>query len=131
MKIPKTTLRVSRFCVLIAGIALISTVALTPQAHAANGYQSLAVVKPAMTCDQLTQASIQTPDGAKVTIKTAVIRQTEKGDYCTITGSTGSGYSFTASLPTDHWTQRFIMGGFGQASGCMPAMNGEFAVGGG
>jgi feruloyl esterase len=114
---------------LLIVFSFLPATAFTTNAQAA-GYQNLAVVKPFMTCDQIAQANITTPDGARIAIRTASIRQTDKGPYCTVTGSIEPGYNFQANLPVEHWTQRFVMGGFGQAGGCEPAMNGEFAVGG-
>ena len=97
----------------------------------AADYANLAVVKPVLTCDQLAQADVKTADGVTVTIKTAAIRQTEKGPYCAVSGTVTPSYNFQANLPVEHWTQRFVFGGLGQASSCAPALNGEFAIAGG
>jgi feruloyl esterase len=116
--------------VLALGGVILLAAGLAPGVHAAD-YATLAVVKPVVSCEQLPQADIKTADGAKVTIKTATVRNTDKGSYCTVTGSVEPSYNFQDNLPIEHWTQRLVMGGFGQASGCTPAMNGEFAVAGG
>jgi hypothetical protein len=115
---------------ILLGAGILLTTVFAANAHAAD-YANLAVVKPVVSCDEFTQADIKTPDGAKVTINAAKVRDTDKGPYCTVTGSVEPGYNFQVNLPIEHWTQRLVMGGFGQASGCTPAMNGEFASGGG
>jgi len=115
----------------LAGLGMLLSAGSAVRLHAAD-YQNLPVVKPVMSCEQLAQADIKTADGAKVVVKTATIRQTEKGAYCSVAGSIDPGYSFQGDLPIEHWTQRFVMGGLSQqARGCMPAINGEFAVAGG
>jgi hypothetical protein len=113
------------------GAGLLLTAGFAASAHAAD-YAGLAVVKPLMTCDQLAQADVKTADGTSVTIKTATIRQTDKGPYCRVTGSV-DGIGFAGDLPLNNWTQRFVQGtqgneGIQRAGGCMPALNGEIAV---
>ena len=112
------------------GAGLLLAAGFLTKASAAD-FANLPVVKPVVSCDQFTQADIKTADGAKVTIKTGTVKDTPRGPYCTVSGSIEPGYNFQVSLPIEHWTQRLVMGGFGQASGCEPAMNGEFASGGG
>ena len=112
------------------GVALLACAAT--KSHA-DDYQHLAVVKPVMTCEQLVQAEVKTADGAKVTIKTAKVRDTDKGPYCRVTGSIEPGIGFAGDLPLNQWTQRFLQGaqgreGIERAGGCMPALNGEIAV---
>jgi len=111
----------------LTGLGLVLMTGSAVRLHAAD-YANFPVVKPVMSCEQLVQADIKAPGGAKISIKTATIRQTDKGSYCTVSGSIEPGYSVQGNLPIEHWTQRFLMGGFGQASGCTAAMNGEFAV---
>ena len=76
--------------------------------------QNLAVVKPAMSCDQLAQADLSKITDAKIAIKTAAILDTPKGQYCRITASVEPGISFHADLPIEHWTQRFVLGAQGR-----------------
>jgi hypothetical protein len=114
------------------GVGILLTAGFAAKAHAAD-YQNLAVVKPVMTCDQLAQAEVKTPDGGTVTIKTAKQRDTDKGPYCRVTGSVDPGINFAGDLPLNNWTQRFLLGAQGRegverAGGCMPALNGEIAV---
>jgi feruloyl esterase len=123
--------RFRRF-VFTLGASVLLTTGFAAGAHAAD-YANLAVVKPVMTCDQLAQAEVKTADGAKVTIKTAMIRDTDKGPYCRVTGSVDPGINFAGDLPLNKWTQRFLQGaqgreGIQRAGGCMPALNGEIAV---
>jgi feruloyl esterase len=117
---------------LVACAGLSLTAVLAIEAQAAD-HQNLAAVKPVMTCEQLAQADVKTADGAKVTIKTAKPRDTDKGPYCRVTGSVEPGISFAGDLPLNNWTQRFLQGaqgreGIERAGGCMPALNGEIAV---
>jgi feruloyl esterase len=121
---------ISRRMVLALGAGVLLAAGFGASAQAV-GPASLAVVKPVMSCEQLAQADIKTADGVSVTIKSATVRDTDKGAYCTVAGSIAPAYNFQDNLPIEHWTQRLVMGGFGQASGCTPAMNGEFAVAGG
>ncbi|HET6554687.1 MAG TPA: tannase/feruloyl esterase family alpha/beta hydrolase [Dyella sp.] len=108
-------------------LGFLSAAGFTGSAHAAS-YASLAIVKPVLTCDQLAHAELKTASGARVAITKATVNDTEKGAYCVVVGTVARGYRFQDSLPIEHWTQRFLMGAFGEASGCTPAMNGEFAV---
>jgi feruloyl esterase len=113
-----------------AGILLAAGFAST--AHAAS-YANLAAVKPAISCDQLAKADVKTADGGKVTIKTASVRDTDKGPYCRVTGSVDPGINFAGDLPLAKWTQRFLQGAQGRegivrGGSCTPALNGEIAV---
>src|SRR5579863_4445750 len=115
-----------------SGCFILGASALTVVAHGAD-HADLAVVKPVMTCDQLASADVKTADGATVTIKTALLRDTDKGPYCRVTGSVDPGINFAGDLPLTKWTQRFLQGaqgleGIQRAGGCMPALNGEIAV---
>ena len=114
------------------GTGILLTAGFAANARAAD-YANLTVVKPALTCDQLATADIKAPDGTKVTIKTAKQRDTDKGPYCRVTGSIEPTVNFQGDLPLNNWTQRFLQGaqgreGIERAGGCMPALNGEFAV---
>lgn len=127
----KSSRRFGQFvCSLGAGILF--TIGFSANAHAAES-ANLAVVKPVMTCDQLLQAEVRTADGARITVKTAVLRDTDKGPYCRVTGSVEPNINFAGDLPLNNWTQRFLQGaqgyeGIQRAGGCMPALNGEIAV---
>ena len=93
-----------RQAVVTLGVSIFLTAGCAVSAHAAD-LANLAVVKPAATCDQFMQADVKTPDGAKITIKSASIKETEKGSYCVVAGSIEGGYGFQVNLPTEHWTQ--------------------------
>lgn len=115
-----------------------SILAMTPgtaRAATSPGLQDLAAVKPVMSCEQLGKADLGGIAGVKVTLKTAAVRDTEKGAYCSLTGEVAPGIGFRADLPMDHWTQRFLQNAQGRytdftlhAGGCAPALNGELAV---
>src|SRR5258706_4662236 len=113
------------------GASILLTTGFAATAHAA--YANLAVVTPVMSCDQLATADIKTADGGKIMIKTATLRDTDKGPYCRVTGSVNPGIGFAVDLPLNKWTQRLLQGaqgleGIQRAGGCMPALNGEIAV---
>src|SRR5580658_6311859 len=105
-------------------------------AHAADyPYQNLPAVKPVITCEQLAQADLSKIADAKITVKTATIFDTPKGQYCRVTANVEPGVVFHADFPIEHWTQRFVLGAQGRytditghASGCTPALNGEMAM---
>src|SRR5579863_1831306 len=126
--------RCFRRIVVSLGTSLVVTLGFAAGAQAAD-YQNLSVVKPVMTCDQFAQADLGKIADAKITIKTATILDTPKGQYCRITASVEPEVNFHADLPIDHWTQRFVLGAQGRytditghASGCLPALNGEIVV---
>lgn len=121
---------------LTTGFLLLAGVASS--AHAAD-YQGLSVVKPVISCDQLAKIELSQAAGAGVTIKSAVVTDTPKGQFCKITGTIDPAIGFEVDLPLAHWTQRYLEGGCGgmcgmvhvnveRAGSCMPALNGEFAV---
>ena len=102
---------------------------------AAAEYPNLPVVKPVISCDQLMQADVSKAADATVTIKTAKVVDTPKGQYCRITGLVEPNIAFHADLPIEHWTQRYLQNAQGRytdysdhAEGCMPALNGEIVV---
>src|ERR1700739_4933756 len=96
---------------LATGVLLASGFSVS--AHAAD-YQELPVVKPVMSCDQLAQADLSKIGDAKITIKTAKERDTDKGPYCRVTGTVEPGINFAGDLPLEHWTQRFLQGAQGR-----------------
>ena len=125
--------RPSATWILSLGASALLSAGVALRAHAAAGNANLAVVKPVMTCEQLATADVKTADGGKITIRTASLRDTDKGPYCRITGMVEPGIGFNGDLPMTKWTQRFLQGaqgleGIQRAGGCMPALNGEIAV---
>ena len=101
----------------------------------AADYANLAVVKPVMTCDQLAQADLSKIPDARITLKSATILDTPKGQYCHLVADVEPEITFRADLPIEHWTQRLVLnaqgryGEFtGESGGCAPALNGEIAV---
>jgi feruloyl esterase len=119
------------------GLALFMLGGFASSARAAD-YQNLPVVKPVVSCDQLAKMDLSTVAGATVTIKTATVTDTPKGQFCKITGTIDPAIGFEVDLPVEHWTQRYAQAGCGaycgnininisQASACLPALNGEFA----
>jgi len=122
------------------GAGLLLLAGFASSARAAD-YQSLPVVKPVVSCDQLAKAELRQAVGASVTIKSATELDTEKGKYCKVSGTIAPAVGFEIDLPMEHWTQRYLEGGCGgmcgsvraniaNAGSCMPALNGEFVVAG-
>jgi hypothetical protein len=114
--------------------AVILSVGAADRVEAA-GIQTLAAIKPVIACEQLAKVDLGGIAEARVTVKSATVRDTEKGPYCSITGEVAPGIGFRADLPMDHWTQRFLLNAQGRysdftlhAGGCAPALNGEIAV---
>jgi Tannase and feruloyl esterase len=108
-------------------------------AASAASHQNLPVVKPATSCEQLGSIDLSQAVGAKVTIQSAAMTDTPKGQFCKIAGNIAPEDGFEVDLPLDHWTQRFFEAGcgggcgiiratIGSANSCVPALNGEFAV---
>ncbi|ROR09807.1 tannase/feruloyl esterase family alpha/beta hydrolase [Erwinia sp. JUb26] len=117
-------------------LALFAVASITAQAAAA---EILPVVKPAIACEQLAKVSFSEQLGENVTVKMAETLQTAKGSFCKVTATIAPAISVEVALPAERWTQRFLQVGCGglcgnvnlslsNASGCLPAMNGEFAV---
>jgi len=50
------------------GAGFLLTTGLAARAQPA-GYQNLSVVKPVMTCEQLEQADVKTPDGGRIPVR--------------------------------------------------------------
>lgn len=105
----------------------------------AQAAESLAVIKPVTACEQLSAMSFNDKVGAQVTITSASTLQTAKGAFCKVTATIAPEIGVEVALPTQKWTQRFLQVGCGglcgninlslsNASGCVPAMNGEFVV---
>jgi feruloyl esterase len=120
---------------------LISTLPLTSAtANArASSYADLAVVKPVQPCMGLAKTVLGRVAGSRAIIQTSAIIETDKGQFCKVTGYVEPAIGFEVDLPVDHWTQRYLQLGCGglcgmlaahinNASGCMPALEGEFVV---
>jgi feruloyl esterase len=106
--------------------------------RAAEG-QDLPVVKPVAACEQLAKVDLSKVAGAAVSLESAAVVETPKGQFCKIKGRVEPDDGFEVDLPLDHWTQRFVVPGCGGDCGtiratipnggaCLPALNGEFAV---
>lgn len=117
-------------------LACVGILLATPGVRAA---EKLAVIQPVSACEQLSAISFSEQIGAPVTITAATARQSEKGTFCNVTATIAPAIGVEVALPTQKWTQRFLQVGCGglcgninlslaNASGCVPAMNGEFAV---
>lgn len=105
----------------------------------AKAAQSLPVVTPVAACEQLNQQDFSASVGAQVTITSAATMHSEKGTFCKVSATIAPKIGVEVALPAEKWTQRFLQVGCGglcgninlslsNASGCVPAMNGEFAV---
>ena len=98
----------------------------------------LATVQPVIACSAIGGIDLQTAVGEKVTLKAARI-ETAKGTYCQVKGTIAPSIGFEVDLPEKKWTQRFLQAGcgglcgninasIGNATHCLPALDGEFVV---
>lgn len=102
--------------------------------------QNLPKVQPVMSC-----AAVSTLDfshdniGADVKITATGELKTPQGTFCKVSATLSPSIGVEVALPQTNWTQRLLQVGCGglcgkinlslsNASGCVPAMNGEFAV---
>lgn len=100
---------------------------------------SLPIVLPALTCDALSATDFSAAVGAKVTINHTEMQTSAQGSWCKVSATIAPEIGVQIALPTQRWSQRFLQVGCGglcgsinlslsNASGCLPAMNGEFVV---
>lgn len=100
---------------------------------------TLPVVKPIIACEQLSTLSFSQKLGEQITVKSAEVLKTSKGNFCKISATIAPSIGIEVALPQTQWTQRFLQVGCGglcgninlslsNANGCLPAMQGEFAV---
>ncbi|YCH32521.1 tannase/feruloyl esterase family alpha/beta hydrolase [Erwinia sp. D4-22] len=105
----------------------------------AGAAENLPVIKPIIACGQLSTLSLSNKFNAQVAITSAAVVKTEKGTFCRVTATVAPEIGIEVALPTEKWTQRFLQVGCGglcgninlnltNASGCAPALNGEFTV---
>jgi hypothetical protein len=132
MKIENTFSRAQLLGAASLAAATLLSVTWSDEAKAA-GAQKLPVIAPVMSCEQLVGSDVSKVAGVPVTIRSASVRDTDKGQYCRVLGMAEPGIYFAGDLPIKSWTQRFLQGaqgreGIERAGGCMPALNGEIAV---
>jgi len=87
----------------------------------AGGYQSLSIVRPAISCEQLAHSDLSMISDAKIVVNSALVRETDKGPYCRVTATAEPNISFAADLPIERWTQRFVLGAHHDLSGLVRA----------
>jgi hypothetical protein len=106
---------------------------------AASAAQSLPAVQPVQSCTQLGSGSFRAGIDAKVHITGTQELKTEQGTFCKISATLSPDIGVEVALPQTRWTQRMLQVGCGglcgninlslsNASGCAPAMKGEFVV---
>ncbi|WP_337013854.1 tannase/feruloyl esterase family alpha/beta hydrolase [Pantoea sp. AS142] len=107
--------------------------------HAASAAHALPVVKPVYSCAEFGALKFSKGIDADVKILGATELNTAQGTFCKISATLGPDIGVEVALPQSRWTQRLLQVGCGglcgdinlslsNASGCVPAMNGEFAV---
>jgi Tannase and feruloyl esterase. len=107
--------------------------------NTASAAVTLPEVKPVVSCEQLAAMDFSSTLGDKVTINSATLEKTTAGTFCEISATVAPSIGMKVALPAEKWTQRFLQVGCGglcgsinlslsNANGCVPAMNGEFAV---
>ena len=101
----------------------------------------LPVVTPITACADLAKADLSTVADTPGVVTSVRSIDTPKGRYCRVDARIAPLILVTVFLPSEHWTQRYLQygtafvgipgpNGYGYAGGCMPALNGEFVVGG-
>jgi feruloyl esterase len=139
MRIHRNSTRASTATALLTGaMALLAAAQL--HAGAAAGFAKLAVVKPILSCADLVTTDLRGVADTAATVRSATLLQTARGQFCRVIAQVEPSIVIAINLPVDHWTQRYIQSGggggapgpdgYGLAGGCMPALDGEFAVGG-
>jgi Tannase and feruloyl esterase len=129
------TLQVTRLAITL----LLPLIVLGAAREPASDGTNLEVVKPVLACAELSKSDFSPAAGAAVTIKSATVKETAKGQYCTVVGNIQPTIGFEVDLPLQHWTERFLQEGCGglcgmlatkvdNASQCLPALNGELVV---
>jgi hypothetical protein len=107
----------------------------------AQSYANLPIIKPIVSCAALGKTDLSRAADTPATVQSATLIETEKGPFCKVLGNIEPTIGFEVDLPVEHWTQRYLEGGCGglcgmrsvgvtNASGCAPALNGEFVVAG-
>ena len=119
-------------------VLLISNFAIMGRAE--PGYAGLPVVKPIVSCTDLSKVDLSKVADTSGAVKSAEVADTPKGQFCKVVAEFEPMIEITVNLPVEHWTQRYVMSGGGggapgpngyaQAGTCTPALNGEFAVSG-
>lgn len=105
----------------------------------ATAVQQLETVMPVRSCASLGSLNLSQETGAMVRITGATALNTPQGTFCKISAKLSPDIGVEVALPQAKWTQRMLQVGCGglcgninlslsNASGCVPAMNGEFAV---
>lgn len=109
----------------------------TSQTQAA---QNLPKVQPVMSCANISKLDFSHDNiSADVKITATNELKTSQGIFCKVSATLSPGIGVEVALPETNWTQRMLQVGCGglcgkinlslsNASGCVPAMNGEFTV---
>ncbi len=124
----------NRMLTLLAGVCVYFMVG--NPAHAA---QDLPVIKPVQSCANLSSVKWGQEIDAGVKITQVEELKTPQGDFCKVSATLSPDIGVEVALPEAKWTQRMLQVGCGglcgninlslsNANGCVPAMNGEFAV---
>lgn len=109
-------------------------------AHAATPRSApLAAVSAVRSCESLAATDLRKLVDRPALVGAATRAETPKGAFCRVTGRIEPAIGFEVDLPLEHWTQRYLQVGCGglcgttrvgieHASGCAPALSGEFVV---
>ncbi len=102
--------------------------------------QKLPKIKPVMSCTNISKLDFSHENiGADVKINATSELKTAQGTFCKVSATLSPSIGVEVALPETNWTQRMLQVGCGglcgkinlslsSASGCIPAMNGEFTV---
>jgi feruloyl esterase len=116
-----------------AGLIVVLMAGLVARAQAAD-WLDLSVVKPVLSCEQLTVANLGKGELADVTVRSAEVVQSTQGSFCKVMGDIGPAtVKFQVYLPMERWTQRYAQAAqnaltIPRAINNQPALNGELAL---
>jgi feruloyl esterase len=126
-----------RFNPKLLTVTILFAIGLTNVSRAAG--ITLPAIKPIKSCADLVHTDLGSVAETPGKVTAAEQMATDKGSFCKISAQFEPLILLTIYLPSEHWTQRYIQNGngggapgpngYGYAGGCMPALNGEFAVG--
>src|SRR5580692_4413090 len=92
----------------------------------AAGYASLPVVKPITPCADLAKTDLSKVADTPGVVKSAVLTDTDKGQFCKGVAQVEPLIVLTLELPAERWTQRYVQNG---AGGGAPGPNGYTQAG--
>jgi hypothetical protein len=85
---------------------------------------TLSIVKPAMECSALANASLREAVGVDVALQASTVA-TAQGPFCHVSGVIAPSIHLEVDLPLERWTQRLLQAGCGGLCGNINASIGN------